>query len=104
MSNIKSATTRHIVDLAVSTSGDDGLTAGELEAMIAEDLGFRGYEVVFIDATPDIGLAADELAFCHDPTGEQLYFPVAGTTIRQSNDENNYEPFIDTEVMLEFGD
>lgn len=85
--SIHTASTRHLVDLSVTVPGDGGLMAPDLIAIINDALSRRGYEVLAVDATEDIGLSADNAVVVLDPgSSDPTYGPLHGAIIRMVED------------------
>lgn len=99
----RTASTRHIADLSVTTPGDDGLTGAELAAILVEALKARGIDALAVEASDDVGLGAEDFAFCYetevDGEAEFLYFPVAGAALRESSFDTNWEPMAELDLM-----
>lgn len=105
------ATTRHILDVTVEIPGDDAIDPQYLIDVLMWGLEQHNLKVIkhrdnprLIDhevtplemsASPDIGLDAEDVAFCHEHDNDFAYFPVSESSLRASNDENNWEPYVD---------
>lgn len=90
-----STATRHFIDLSIMVPGEDDMEARDLEDIIINALTEAGVLTLDVEASENIGLEADGVAFCHEHDNDFAYFPVSESSLRVSNYDNNWDPYVD---------
>lgn len=75
------ASTRHIIDLHITTPGDEGPSTHDLREAITEGLKRWGIEVLYLGASEDVGLGGEEAAVVLND--EETYTNLDGCSVRR---------------------
>lgn len=88
----QTASTRHVIDLSLTSPESDGLTAEGLKLAIVNAMKDAGIEVLYIQATDDIGLGGEGVVLTHGDEAHPNFLPFSGTSIA---DALNGQPELD---------